>query len=76
MLRDAHRHDLSGATSEAVGAFDAAVRAFTLVYGDTLGLYDAARAAAPRFVMAHLGKAWVAVPRQRSHPGARGAHRA
>lgn len=59
MLRDAHRHGLSGATSEAVGAFDAAVRAFTLVYGDTLGLYDAARAAAPRFVMAHLGKAWV-----------------
>jgi tetratricopeptide (TPR) repeat protein len=59
MLRDAHRHDLSGATREAVGAFDAAVRAFTLVYGDTLGLYDAARAAAPSFVMAHLGKAWV-----------------
>jgi tetratricopeptide (TPR) repeat protein len=59
MLRDAHRHDLSGATREAVGAFDAAVRAFTLVYGDTLGLYDAARAAAPCFVMAHLGKAWV-----------------
>jgi len=59
MLRDAQRHDLSGATGEAVGAFDAAVRAFTLVYGDTLGLYDAARAAAPNFVMAHLGKAWV-----------------
>jgi tetratricopeptide (TPR) repeat protein len=59
MLRDAHRHDLSGATREAVGAFDAAVRAFSLVYGDTLGLYDAARTAAPSFVMAHLGKAWV-----------------
>jgi len=59
MLRDAHRHNLSGATHEAVGAFDGAVRAFTLVYGDTLGLYDAARAAAPSFVMAHLGQAWV-----------------
>ena len=59
MLRDSHQHDLSGATSEALGPFNAAVRAFTLVYGNTLGHYDAARAAAPSFVMAHLGKAWV-----------------
>src|SRR5262245_25890902 len=59
MLRDAQRHDLSGATPEAIEAFNAAVRAFTLVYGDTLGLYEAARAAAPAFIMAHLGKAWV-----------------
>jgi tetratricopeptide (TPR) repeat protein len=59
MLRDAQHHDLSGATPEAIASFDAAVRAFTLVYGDTLGLYEAARAAAPNFVMAHLGKAWV-----------------
>ena len=59
MLRDAQQHDLSEATPEAIASFDAAVRAFTLVYGDTLGLYEAARAAAPNFVMAHLGKAWV-----------------
>jgi tetratricopeptide (TPR) repeat protein len=59
MLRDAQRHDLSGATPEAIEAFNAGVRAFTLVYGDTLGLYEAARAAAPAFIMAHLGKAWV-----------------
>ena len=59
MLRDTHQHHLSGATRAALGPFNAAVRAFTLVYGNTLGLYDAARAAAPSFVMAHLGKAWV-----------------
>src|SRR5262245_13868344 len=59
MLRDAQRHELSGATPEAIEPFNAAVRAFTLVYGDTLGLYEAARAAAPAFIMAHLGKAWV-----------------
>src|SRR5262245_41817967 len=59
MLRDAQRHELSGATPEAIGSFNAAVRAFTLVYGDTLGLYEAARTAAPACSMAHLGKAWV-----------------
>src|SRR5262245_59101970 len=59
MLRDAQRHELSGATPEAIAPFNAAVRAFTLVYGDTLGLYEAARVAAPAFVMAHVGKAWV-----------------
>jgi tetratricopeptide (TPR) repeat protein len=35
------------------------VRAFNLVHGDAVGLFDAAREAAPDFVMAHLGKAWV-----------------
>jgi hypothetical protein len=58
MLRDAQGHALSGATPEAAAAFDRAVRAFTLIYGDTLGLYETARKAAPSFVMAHLGKAW------------------
>ncbi len=59
MLRDAQGHALSGATAEAVAPFDQAARAFTLVYGDTLGLYDSARASAPKLLMAHLGKAWV-----------------
>src|SRR5262245_26837907 len=58
MLRDAQGHALSGATPEAATAFDRAVRAFTLIYGDTLGLYETARTAAPGFLMAHLGKAW------------------
>src|SRR4029077_11061697 len=30
-----------------------------LVHGDSIGLFDAAREAAPDFAMAYLGKAWV-----------------
>jgi tetratricopeptide (TPR) repeat protein len=59
VIQDVQGHDLSGATAEAVIAYDQAVRAFNLVYGDAIGLYDAARRAAPDFAMAHLGKAWV-----------------
>jgi tetratricopeptide (TPR) repeat protein len=58
MLRDAQGHEISGATAEAVEHLDRAIRAFTLVYGDAIGHYDAARQAAPALVMAHLGKAW------------------
>ena len=36
-MRDAQGHELSGATTEAVGYFDNAVRAFTLIYGDAPG---------------------------------------
>jgi hypothetical protein len=57
-MRDAQGHVLSGATAEAVGYFDRAVRAFALIYGDAPGLYDAALKASPEFVMAYLGKAW------------------
>ena len=56
---DAQGHRLSGATPTAARAYDEAVRAFNLVYGDALGRFDAAREAAPDFVMAHLGKAWL-----------------
>jgi tetratricopeptide (TPR) repeat protein len=58
MLSDAEGHNLSGATLEAIGYLDRAVRAFTLVYGDTLGFYEDGLKAAPHLVMAHLGKAW------------------
>lgn len=58
-MRDAQGHALSGATAEAAAAYDDAVRAFTLVYGDTVGLFDNARQACPDFAMAHLGKAWL-----------------
>ena len=58
-MQDAQGHNPSGATPLAIEHFDAAVRAFTLSYGDSLGLFDKARAAAPAFAMAHLGKAWV-----------------
>ncbi len=57
MIEDAQGHLLSGATAEAVAVYDQAVRAFNLVHGDAVGLFDAAREAAPGFAMAHLGKA-------------------
>jgi hypothetical protein len=59
MIRDAQGHQLSGATEAAVAAYDHAVRAFNLVHGDAVGLFDTAREVTPGFAMAHLGKAWV-----------------
>jgi tetratricopeptide (TPR) repeat protein len=58
MTQDAQGHHLSGATAEAITAYDQAVRAFNLVHGDAVGLFDAAREAAPDFAMAYLVKAW------------------
>ena len=59
MSQDAQGHRLSGATEEAAALYDQAVRAFNLVHGDAVGAFDAARAAAPGFAMAHIGKAWL-----------------
>ena len=59
MIQDAQGHHLSGATAGAVTAYDQTVRAFNLVHGDAIGLFDTARQAAPDFAMAYLGKAWV-----------------
>ncbi|HEV2098620.1 MAG TPA: tetratricopeptide repeat protein [Stellaceae bacterium] len=59
MIQDAQGHTLSGATVAAGAAYDEAIRAFNLVHGDPLALFDTARQAAPDFVMAQLGKAWV-----------------
>jgi tetratricopeptide (TPR) repeat protein len=59
MGQDLQGHRLSGAPEAVVADYDQAVRAFNLVHGDAIGLFDAARAAAPDFAMAHLGKAWV-----------------
>src|SRR5256885_15947028 len=59
MIQDAQGHSLSGATAEAAATYDQAVRAFNLVHGDAVGLFDAARQAARELAMAHLGKAWV-----------------
>jgi tetratricopeptide (TPR) repeat protein len=59
MSQDAQRHHLSGATATAVTDYDRAARAFQLVHGDPIRLFEAACEAAPDFVMAHLGKAWV-----------------
>jgi len=59
MLTDAQGHAVSGATAEALALYDQAVRDYVLVYGDAVGLFDAARQAAPDFAMAHIGKAWL-----------------
>ena len=59
MIQDAQGHHLTGATTEAGAAYDQAVRAFNLVCGDAVGLFDTARESAPEFAMAYLGKAWV-----------------
>jgi tetratricopeptide (TPR) repeat protein len=59
VIQDAQGHHLSGATAGAAPTYDRAVRAFNLVHGDAVGLFDEAREAAPDFAMAHLGKAWV-----------------
>ena len=59
MIQDAQGHYLSGATEAAVTTYDQAVRAFNLVHGDAIGLFDTAREAAPDFAMAYMGKAWV-----------------
>jgi hypothetical protein len=59
MIRDAQGHALSGATAEAVGHHDQAVRAFNLGCGNAIGLFQAAIEAAPDFVLAHIGRAWL-----------------
>jgi len=59
MVQDAQGHHLTSATTEAGAAYDQAVRAFNLVCGDAVGLFDTARESAPEFAMAYLGKAWV-----------------
>src|SRR5437763_13065521 len=59
MIEDAQGHRVSGATEAAVTVYDQAVRAFNLVHGDSVGLFDTAREMATEFAMAYLGKAWV-----------------
>jgi len=59
MIEDAQGHRLSGATQPAAATYDRAVRAFNLVHGDSIGLFDEARQESPDFAMAQLGKAWV-----------------
>lgn len=59
MIADAQGLCLTGATAEAAAHYDAAVRAFTLSYGDAIAEIDAARASAPEFALAQLAKAWI-----------------
>ncbi len=57
MIKDAQGHRLPGATPVAVSTYNDAGRAFNLVHGDAVGLYETAREAAPDFAMAYLGPA-------------------
>ena len=59
MTSDAFGDNLTGANAEAVASYQSGIRAFTLGCGDLLGDFDRAIEAAPRFVMGHLGKAWI-----------------
>ena len=59
MIQDAQGHRLSGATAAAAAAYDQAVRAFNLVHGDAVGLFDRRARPRPTSRWPHLGKAWV-----------------
>jgi hypothetical protein len=56
---DAHGQRVSGATPDAVARFDQALSEFNLYRGDPPGTIDRALAAAPKFVMAHVFKAYL-----------------
>src|ERR1700739_2625113 len=58
-MNDRHGNSVTGATSAAVGKFDASVEAFGIYGGDPLALLNAAIAEAPEFVAAHLAKAMI-----------------
>ena len=51
MTKDPQGQILSGATAEAAGLYDKAVRAFNLGYGDAPGQFEAAQEASPDFAM-------------------------
>ncbi len=59
MAQDAQSHSMTGASHEAADLYDRAVRAFSLSYGDVIGLAEASRKAAPGAPMTHIAKAWI-----------------
>ena len=59
MLTDRQFNVVSGATPEAVGHFDEALRSFNIYRGDPLASIDAATAIAPSFAQAHLLKGFI-----------------
>lgn len=59
MLTDRQSNTVSGATPEAVGHFDEALRSFNIYRGDPLASIDAATAGAPSFAQAHLLKGFI-----------------
>lgn len=59
MPKDAQGHALSGATAEAIRHYDSAVAAYNQAFGDAMGGFSAAIAAAPDFVMPRLARGWL-----------------
>ncbi len=59
MLADRQGNQLSGATTDAVAHFGAAVHAFNIYRGDPIALADAAIECAPDFAMAYILKAYL-----------------
>jgi tetratricopeptide (TPR) repeat protein len=58
-VKDHHGLELSGASQTAAEKFQQALHAYYCFYGDGLSLVDAAIAESPRFVMAHVLKAYM-----------------
>lgn len=58
MAKDAQGHELTGASEQAAGYIDEAVRAFTLNYGDPNAFLDKAEADSPGCRFARLIRAW------------------
>lgn len=59
MAKDAQGHSLSGANAPTAGFINAAVRAFTLNYGDVNAHLDDAQAQSPDCKVASLLRAWL-----------------
>jgi hypothetical protein len=59
MHTDRHSNRVSGATPAAIADFDQALAEFNLYRGDPVATIDRALAAAPKFVMAHVLKAYL-----------------
>ena len=59
MDSDRQGNRVSGASPEAISPFDQAVSEFNVYRGDPVATVDRALAAAPRFVMAHILKAYL-----------------
>lgn len=59
MLFDRQGNELSGASIDAAGHFDAAIHAFNIYRGDPVAEIDSAIAKSPDFAMAHILKAYL-----------------
>jgi tetratricopeptide (TPR) repeat protein len=58
-LRDSADHTMTGATAEGLAHFETAAHQFRCFIGDPVASVDAALAAAPQMVMAHVLKAYL-----------------